>query len=344
MKNEQKKDQLQILIKKIIYEELNKSFIKEDYRDDVVYRAFVQPFTDVVDTAKYGLKKVATTTIRSAVKLAKQHAAAFIPFISKTVSQIGNEEKKKLESKLSQLDKEYSDVLKRNWETLRTRDVSFLLFMMDPKIYLGSSLALKAPEVAFDLLDSFIDNKTVSKWHDTFKQLNKKVLPPTSSGTGSGTSGGSGYYDEIGTGWESLQYNTVPVLKESLSKEELDKKAAVTLGRLLKSNNIINQLNKSPKIKELRKAAIEVFIDKAKELSNAQSISDVKTFFGPDFDSYYNKIEKPSEEKNEFDQQLVVELKSIYNKMLMTYFENIKRQIPESSDEINKAISFLETL
>lgn len=340
------KEKLKFLISKIVKEEL--SSINESYEEEVVYRAFVQPFKDVVDTAVHGLKKTGATAVANVVKLAKQTAVAFIPFLGTTVSQVGDKEQKKLESKLGQIDKEYADVLKRNWETLRTRDVSMLLFMMDPKLYLGSSLALKAPEVAFDVLDSMIDSPAVSKWHGVFKDLNTKVMPPTAGGSGGGGSGGFGsgdaYFGDGGNmGWESKTSNK-PVLKEELTKDTINQKAAVTLKRLLNDRAILNKINTSPVVKEMRTSALSIFVDKAKEVQQFKNIQQFKKHFGSDFDKLYNQVSSKVEEKEEFDGQLIIELKKIFGEVIIKYLNTLKNDAPTAVQEIDKTISDIQRM
>jgi hypothetical protein len=343
MQNDRK--QLKYLIEKIVKEEIEK--LHESYQDDVVYRAFVQPFQDVVDTAQHGLKSVGTHVGRGAIKLAKQHVVTFIPFFSTTVAQIGAAEEKKLNSRLAKIDKEYADVMKRNWDTLRTRDVSFILFMMDPKIYLGSSMLLKAPEAAFDVLDSLVDSPAVSRWHNVFKELNKKVMPPTSSGAG-GSSGGAGfsgsdYYDGGAVGWESKR-SKKKVIQEKFTKSDLDEKAVITLKRLLKSKEVQNELTKGPKVKEMREAALELFIDKAQTVAGFTTIDDFKNHFGSEFDKIYNSIGNNIEDKNELEKEIVPELKKVYIQMIVNYFNTLQKSLPEASNEINQAASTIQRM
>lgn len=342
MQNE--KNKLKSLIERIVKEELGK--INEDYRDEVVYKAFVQPFTDIVDTAKHGMKQLGAVTANNIAKTVKQAVPTFIPMIGWSVSKIGEEQEKKLQSKLASIDKEYADVLKRNWDTLRTRDVSFILFMMDPKLYLGSSMALKAPEVAFEVLDSLIDSPTVSKWHQVFQDLNTKVLPPKSGATGgqtnSGFGSGTAFMDgESGGGYSESKKVSGKVLKEELTKDVIDQKASVTLKRILADKTIQRKLDNSPVVQEMQKAALRVFIEKAREVSDFNSINDFKSFFGSDFDKVYNDLASKvdEKEKSNLDEILIPELKAQYIQVITKYLEQLKSQSPAGEQEIKRAIA-----
>lgn len=347
MRNDEEK--LKILIKRIIKEELSK--INEDYSDELVYKAFVQPFTDVVDTAMHGVKTTAASVIGNTKKLALQAGAAFIPYIGATVSKIGEKEEKKLANKLAGIDKEYADVLKRNWDTLRTRDVSFILFMMDPKLYLGSTLALKAPEAAFDVLDSIVDSPAISKWHNTFKELNKRVMPPAAGGSGYSGGGGGGSYtssdfnDAGYSGWESKTSNK-PVLKEELTKDVINQKASITLKRILADKSIQRKIDNSPIVKEMQKEALKLFIDQAKQVSNFNAIEQFSHLFGKEFDKTYAEVSSKVEEKGkeEFDQALIPELKKNYAKVISTYLNSLKSTSPSAEQEIKNTISTIERM
>lgn len=340
------KEKLKLLIERIVEEEIID--LTESYKDDVVYKAFVQPFKDVIDTAAYGLKKIGTTTIRGGIKLAKQTTAAFLPFMTRTITQIGKDEERKIQNKLAQIDKQYADVLKRNWDTLRTTDVSFLMFLMDPKVYLGSTVALKAPEIAFNVLDSMIDNPTVSKWHNTFKELNKRVLPPTSGGSGPGGgigSGGMSYLDDGPTGWEAVGKKGY-LIKEQFTKDQLNKKAFITLKRFLSNNKIKKQIDDSPKVKEIRKDALLIFVDKINQVKSFDKIEDFKNYFGPEFQSTYEKTIQniPPEELQNYNLQLIEELKIKAVEMVVNFLNNLRNDIPSADAEISDTLTKIKSL
>lgn len=336
------------IIQEIVDEEIKSNLLLEDYKDEAIYKAFVSPFTDVIDTAKHGLKKIGAVTANNIAKTIKQAIPTFIPMIGDSVSKIGQEQEKKLQSKLNSIDKEYADVLKRNWDTLRSRDVSFLLFMMDPKIYLGSSLALKAPEVAFDVLDSLIDSPTVSKWHKIFQDLNVKVMPPKSGLDGSQTNSGfgSGQAFSDGSFGESNNNKNLKnkLLKEELTEDNIKQKAAVTLKRILDDKSIQRKIDNSPIVKEMQKEALKIFIEKAREVSDFKSVEEFKSFFGPDFDKNYkdliNKID--GKEKQNFNETLILELKAQYIQVIKKYLEDLISKSPGSEQEIKNAITEIE--
>lgn len=336
------------LIEKIVKEELKK--LDEDYKDEVIYKAFVQPFTDIVDTAKHGLKQIGAVTANNIAKTIKQAVPTFIPMIGTSVSRIGDEQEKKLQAKLSGIDKEYADVLKRNWDTLRTRDVSFILFMMDPKLYLGSTLALKAPEVAFEVLDSLIDSPSVSKWHKVFQELNTKVLPPSAgvdgSQTNSGFGGGTAFSDgDYGGGsYGEAKQVSGNLLKEEMTKDVLDQKASVTLKRILADKTIQRKIDNSPVVKQMQKEALKVFIEKAREVSDFQTIEEFKSFFGPDFDKIYNNLANSvgDQEKNNLNDLLVQDLKTQYIQVITSYLQQLKSQSPAGEQEIKRTIAEIE--
>ncbi len=130
-----KKDaKMQPLLKKLIKElalEEQAQLLKEE---NIFVKAFVEPFTDIAQTAFAGLQKNAAALISNSTKLAKQAAIAALPFIATSeITRIGEEENQRLQQRLGEIDSEYADVLSRNIETLRTRDMAGIGFLLNPQ-------------------------------------------------------------------------------------------------------------------------------------------------------------------------------------------------------------------
>ena len=123
MKNEEeKRKNLKILIESVVAETLAKdskqTVLKEQ---DLMYKIFVEPFKDIIDTATHGLKKITAVTGRNLLKTAAQSVALLIPWISnEEIKTLEAEANADIKSYVDSVDEEYRDVLDRNIDALMT--------------------------------------------------------------------------------------------------------------------------------------------------------------------------------------------------------------------------------
>ena len=136
MNKENNKKLLEILIK----ETVNEVFLKEtvDYKQAMLYKAFIHPFTDIVQTAQHGVKRITTKALGELGSITKQVAMFLIPFASpKYAGQVREQDKRRMAEKLGSVDAEFKDVLTRNWTTLNQLDVWGTLFLVAPGFAIG---------------------------------------------------------------------------------------------------------------------------------------------------------------------------------------------------------------
>lgn len=133
-------------------------------KDDVLYKAFVKPFVDIVGVAAGSTKEIA----RKAITLIKVSVDAFLtslfPILGDSFDEIFEEDKNAIE----QIKSEYSAYYEATWEALMHDDVVIAAFMYRPDLFLAYGFAKKAPKIAADLLSIFTGGAT-DKYIDAIK-------------------------------------------------------------------------------------------------------------------------------------------------------------------------------
>lgn len=121
---------------------------------------------NVVDTSLMGVKKLGTVGVGETKIAAKSLAFALIPGIvpdAGSIAAMGDEDREELKSKLSKIDSDYAETIKKNEEIFDNPDFNMALFMANPGIALGkwaSNHAVgEAREIAETILGSEEDFK-----------------------------------------------------------------------------------------------------------------------------------------------------------------------------------------
>lgn len=367
-----------LVLKETIQTIVEEEFVSQDLillkESDVLARVFIEPFTDVLKTAKYGLEKNISNIFGNIRKVARQAAyAAMFWVASEEVTRVGKEENKKIEEKLNSLNSKYADVLKRNWDTLRTRDVAGLALMFNPALTIGAHVALKSPALALGLLEILSGgNPKVAALRQKAEELSKKVMPPGADSVSYGQDfanddygwGGGGGFDIGGYG-ESKQYkNKKPIFEAQpapatapntaatgFTRQQLDQKVYDLIQKLLKQPDVLESLQNSPIVKALKTAGIDSAVDRAREISRLNTLDQFKKELGSGFEQFrQNSIERKlpknmtPEKKKELDQDLAQELKGVYRDFYIKHIQEISRTTPGIEKEAQAAVAEINKL
>lgn len=169
----EKKDQRILLgvINSVIKEELSKikenyegelPGIAQDYHDSMVpgvgggsghgssglKQAFIDPFTDIAQTAMYSLKTISAAARGYLKRILAGTISLFIPFVHADYKAMRNDEDKEL----AKIKSQYAPVLARNMEALRQNDVWLVSFLLDPGLLLGAQLLRQVPAFTGNIL------------------------------------------------------------------------------------------------------------------------------------------------------------------------------------------------
>lgn len=225
--NANKKKLIQ-LIESIVDEALLKE--QDIVADDPMLKIFVEPFTDVIKTANAEIKKN-LTNIRGNVKsLVKQAAILAIPFLSiEMIKDTHKNAQKEIQGRLAKIDQEYADVYARNWDTMQSRDIWGITFMLNPAMGITSKFAMKAPTATLKVLETLTagalspeNEQRLERAKQFAAKFSGNIAPNYGGGGGGGGFGGGGgggfgvYADSDGDGFgdggggmgESVDYMT----------------------------------------------------------------------------------------------------------------------------------------
>ena len=339
---------LQYLINKIINQEFdslleNHTLIQEG--DDVIYKAFIEPFKDIVDTAVHSTKTIAAQTGSDLLKTIKMGVMTLLPFVGpKELDNIEKQADAQLQKYLNGLDDQYKDVLQRNIESMQTRDAKYFSFFLRPDLFFAKQIATGAPLAALELLDTLsLGNEKVRALKNKVENIHKTVNPPGASGgpfSGGGGMSGGGYVDyDIGDGGleETLQGKQKIAVKKEIEA-------------LLDDPEIVNAMKNNPIIQGIAKTQAQAVIDRAGALSKANTFEDVKKFMGTDASKMEAELTKnfPKEATPEEVKQLldgvVPEIKNMYKSIYKNYLTNFLKLDNLYPKDIQKAIQKIDQL
>lgn len=348
MSKDKEKKKLQTLIETIVSEEVGRLSLKEDsfFTRDPLFMTFVQPFTDIIDTAKAEVTKISGVTQENIKKLAKQTAYLVIPWIATSaISKAQKEAEKAIEEKIKAVNDEYKPVYQRTWDALRNRDVLGLTFLLGPALPLGRNFALtfqllkNSPSGILQMFEMISGgHPSVTNLRQRYQRAIASVIP--GGGGGGGGSGGYGFdssWGDFGPGGDigESRYNVseqaapaqAPVAQSNQQVNEQDKvlkQLTKELQAALNNPSVQAAMAKNPIMKDFQAAAFEAITSTLKPVVVAKDFASLKRAIGPTFDKMQAEIEKSipgfdqmtPEMRAQFEQQFVQEFKEIYKTMI----------------------------
>lgn len=366
MTNDTSKRRLEILIEALVEQHIRDLKEEEDIvAQDPLIKIFITPFTDVIRTAKGELEKNVAITASTIKNLAKQAAVLAIPFFAASeIKEIQEKANRELEERLNQINDRYADVLKRNWDTVRGRDVWGITFMLDPSFGIAEKFILRAPYAALGVLEVLTGgHPDVTKAKEQARKLVHHVTPSylssvgasaTYGGGGGAWSGEYGGWGDFGGGFgESVSKKRLTVSEQQAQTQlqqapakptpqqqaqiEAAKKQVAAMVQNLKASPAIQQaMQQSPVAKELQAGALEAITSVMQPVLAAQTYEQIKQAIGPEFSKYeqeYMKtipeeIKQDSAKLKEFQQQMVPSLKEAYKSMMVQQLQRLSKQHP----------------
>jgi hypothetical protein len=362
------------LLEEVIREnvKLELSLIKEVEFNDPLLKIFVQPFTDIIDTARAGLEKVSGAAWTHIGSLAKQAVSLAIPFLStKTLDQIQQDAEQRIEKQLATVNQKYGPALKRNYDTMRDRDLWGVAFLLNPQLFLGIKTAMVAPEVALGALEALTGgHPAIVAMREKLQSLNQRTEP--TGGWDTGGAGASGYdlgYWDLGFGdgggmFENKkqprmvsiyfeQHQQAPVQqqqqqpKQPLTKQQINQHLGQQVIAASKNPKIQQVMNNNPVTNEMKKIAVDSIMQTANVIAGLKTYEDYQRYFGEDFKKFEQELfkmipEKPApEQEQEFKKQFVPQIRqAVLNmyaqqvQMMAGKFPMIGKQLTDISNKI----------
>lgn len=330
---EKKRRLLEALINEVVEDALEEHSIlyeQYDYSHDMLYKAFIEPFTDIWKSAQHGAEKIIATASSEAGTLAKQLAFLLIPFIKPDAGSLKNmaaQDRQRLASRLGQIDGNFKDVLDRNWQTLNNLDVWGTLFLMHPQLAIGQKIAAKAPEVALQLMASLTGgNEAIQNILNSYRQMKtgggrvqaSPYQADYSSYEGYSTwgqdAGGGGYGGDFGGFEESIeeQVSQQGAAQQPQQPRQAQQQAPAQgqpqgqpqrppvnpnvwakqqIAKLLKDPTIKKQMTTSKLAKTMQAEAVK-YIVKAAQKDLGFNFGQLKAKAGPNFAKIMSQLEK----------------------------------------------------
>ena len=125
---------------------------------DPLIKTFVQPITDIFNTAIYGVKNLTASAVQTLKYLVTNVPKLIVPFIKTENWEVV---KKNLDDKLSKLHNRYAGVIHRNLDMLKDHDLQGMAFFLDPTLFLGAKLTQFSPDFTrevFEILGLDVDH------------------------------------------------------------------------------------------------------------------------------------------------------------------------------------------
>ena len=364
-----REDKNKELLEALIREAVETALV-ESVADATVYKAFIEPFTDIFKTAQHGVEKIMATTISELGTLAKGVAFTLIPFIKPDAGSIGamaRQDRERLLGKLGNIDNKFQDVIQRNWHAFNNPDMMSALFLMHPQLFIGGKLALQAPELALQVLSSLTaGSPAVERILKGYQEMRAgpggraaQAWGSTSSwDTSMGGPGGYSDYADYGMFEEQQQVQQPPTPQQpqqqqqqpqqpARPKQDPKKWASAQIKALLANPQVRQQIAKSPVTKAMQGEAVNQVVNAAKKFLGGLTMQTVKAKAGQKYHEAVEQFKKklpPEEQKRDFEndpkfQQAV--LKNIKDAMKPAFIAQLQSLIkanPAATGVVNKGI------
>lgn len=273
---------------------------------DDLYKVFIKPFVDVVDTAAGKTKELSQkgqTVLKTAFETV---ATTLIPVLSDSYSEIFAHEKQEVEK----VKQEYAEVYKANWDAFKDNDVLCAAFMYSPTAFLTVAMARKAPKAAARLV-SVLSGGSLDKWV-------RKVLSKMSSGPA-----------VTGLGVSSSGHSSMPM--EAVLREDEQKPDA---SALLASKKVKAKLEQSSVVQGLEQKGksvvrntLQQVYKQAAGVMSARTLQDLQRKTGAQIKGLDTLQQVPEQERQKAEQAILAATKK---SMKSFYHKNLEAQVKQA--------------
>ena len=311
------------------------------YSDDL-YKIFVKPFVDVVDTAA-GKTKELSLKAQTAAKVAFETiVTSLIPVVEDSYKEIFASEKEAIDK----VRQEYDAVYKSNWDAFKDNDVLCAAFMYSPTMLLTLAFAKKSPKAASRMI-STLSGGTLDPWLNKLAtKFGWKDSGPVQTGLGRSDDGPGMMYGESHAihekGTKKSKHDKKPDVAELLSSDKVKKQ--------LEKSNVVQSMEKQGRA-IVRKTLQQVY-QQASAALKANSLQDVEHKAGLKLKGLDKLAQLPPQERQKTEQLILQgamkSLKGFYVKNLQAQVKQaLAAGIPESSEYVqdyNNVIKKIQAL
>lgn len=286
---------------------------------DDLYKIFVKPFVDVVDTTLGKTKELSQKT-QTLVKVAFQTiASSLVPALRTDYAKIFAKEKEGIEK----IKKEYGEVYQTNWDAFRDEDVLCTAFCYNPAAILTYAFAKKAPKKAIKLISALTGGEVDSWLGKVAEKFGTDEEPKTGLNfTGTGPKLGSGKHDAMhGVGMEGV-----------IHEDEDSKKPDIA--SVLTNPKVIAKVQNSDIAKKMEQAGralvrntLEQVFKQASGVLRANSLQDMQQKTGSRLEGIEKLEQVPPEDKQKAEQAILATSKK---SMKEFYVRNLEAQVQKA--------------
>ena len=306
---------------------------------DDMYKTFIKPFVDVVQTTTGKAKEMSVKTQTMIRVVFETLATTIVPILRDDYKQAFDNEKKALDKIRS----EYAEVYQSNWDAIFNADVAAAAFFYSPATFFTVAFVRKAPGVALDMvsvltggkLDGWIDRLRSkipgTKHRDSVKSHGNRSSDY--SGFGPYKKGDKTHLPSGGPSFGADYYEGV--VREDVSEGEADAGLEKVV-KLLTSDKLKARLEKSPIVKRMQRSGqavvrntLEQVFKQAQGVMTANSLHDLQNKTGSKLKDLDKLAQVPAGERQKAEQTI---LSGVKKSMKEFYVKNLEAQVKAAVD------------
>lgn len=276
--------------------------------EDDLYKIFIKPFVDVVDTTMGKAKEVSQKT-QTLVKVAFETiATTVVPILTDSYKEIFAHE----QQEIGKIRKEYGEVYQSNWDAFRDNDFLLVAFMYSPASLLTYALAKKSPKAAGAMISSLTGGAADPWLKKVGKHFNVGLFSDAPAKTG---------LNNTGTG------PGIPM--EGLLRE--DGEQADDLAKMLSSNKVKQKIQGSEtaqKMEQQGKAMVRNTLEQvfkhARGVLTARNLQELQQKTGTKLKGMDKLAQVPEQERATAEQAI---MKATKDSMKSFYLKNLEGQV-----------------
>lgn len=316
-----------------------------------LYQIWVQPFVDVLDTAKHGAARIVAKTASEIKTLSKQFVMFLMPYVpglfdAKSMSRIRKEDEAKLKQTMSAIDQKYGDAINRNWDALVNSDLWGLFFLSNPSLALAQRATMFAPAVTLDLLYALSGgNERVSsarQWYTKVTTGNqKKSIELPAADPYSGGYGAYGNFDDGGL------YEQQQPAQQAAPQAAKQPDPQTVIKNLLKDPQVRASIEQSPMTQVMRQAAVDSIVKNTQDLLDFD-FNTVKQKAGQNYTKMIEDAKKANPQFNpddpKFQQEILKGMKDEIKQKAFAQLDSLVSSEPSLAQSIQKAKDLINKL
>lgn len=299
-----------------------------------LYRVFVKPFVDVVDTA-VGKTKEATSSAYTLARVAFETlVTTLVPFFSDSYKEIFADEKKRMAA----IRQEYKEVYQSNWDAFRDNDVFWTAFCYAPWAIMTIKFFKQSPRTAARLMSTLSGGSADRVLSRMLGDWNRAYRPPITGLNYTGTSSGAGPDTGIHVEGSLHEDDEQGTKKKKKGGPDLDRAA-----RVLTNPKFIDLLRGSPVAQGLAqetqatvRESLATVYKEAQAVLTSRSVQELQQKSGKRIPAAQGLAEVPAEQRKPLEEAALAGFREAMKKMYVEGLESRIKQalsggIPEDS-------------